>query len=66
MTEICPKCQGIGKISSQNCSKSGGTGVIIVQDCDRCNCSGEITTHSQPYMRKMEEDLQLALSKACH
>lgn len=28
--EVCPECQGIGKISTQNCVRCGGSGEVIV------------------------------------
>lgn len=29
-SEVCPECQGTGKISNQNCIKCGNTGEVIV------------------------------------
>jgi ribosomal protein S18 acetylase RimI-like enzyme len=29
-SEVCPECQGIGRISNQNCIKCGGSGEVII------------------------------------
>ena len=45
-SEVCSECQGIGKISNQNCVKCGGSGRVIIHSHEHRHGK---TVHDHPH-----------------